>query len=126
MDTRNKIIRPEAAIEIARARRTRLVTGHFDPLLPAHAARLWEIRSVEPDTPIVAVVLDPPRPILGATARAELVAALAAVDYVITLDNADAEGLLGRIPAAEVIREEDADRRRTQAFIEHVQRRHQP
>jgi hypothetical protein len=126
MDTRSKIIGPEAAIEIARARRTRLVTGYFDPLLAAQAARLTEIHSAEPDTLLMAAVLDPPRSILAARARAELAAALSAVDYVIILDSPDAEGLLGRIPAAEVLREEDADRQRTRAFIEHVHRRHQP
>ena len=125
MDTRTKIITLDKAVEIATAQRTRAVTGYFDPLLAAHAGRLYEIRSAEPPMPLLVVILDPPSPVLGARARAELVSALAVVDYVIILDSAGGEEALSRIPAVEVLREEDADRVRTQALAEHVHRRHQ-
>jgi hypothetical protein len=57
------------------------VIGHFDPLLAAHARRLQEL--AVPGTILVVAVSDPPDPLLPAGARAELVAALAAVDYVV-------------------------------------------
>lgn len=57
------------------------VSGWFDPLIAAHAARLAELRLRH--TGLVVVITDPPHPILPARARAELVAALAAVDFVV-------------------------------------------
>lgn len=125
MDTRTKIVSLGKVVEIASRQRVRIVTGYFDPLLAAHAARLYEIRRAEPDTPLVVAILDPSSPVLNARARAELVAALAVVDYVMILNVARGEEALGRIPAAEVLREEDADRTRTRALAEHVHRRHQ-
>ncbi len=116
MDTRGKILDGAAAAQIAGVRRVRLVTGYFDPLLAAHARRLEGIRAAEPDTPLMVAVVDPPLPILPRRARAELVAALRAVDYVVAEDV--------ELRAAEVIHEERADLTRTKDLIEHVQRCH--
>lgn len=57
------------------------VKGCFDPLIAAHALRLAELRCLH--SGLVVVIADPPEPILPARARAELVAALSAVDFVI-------------------------------------------
>ena len=46
------------------------------------------------------VVTDPPRPILPARARAELVAALAVVDYVVLSEEERLEDLLARLEAS--------------------------
>jgi bifunctional ADP-heptose synthase (sugar kinase/adenylyltransferase) len=124
MDTRLKLISLEEAVRLAAQRPVRVVTGYFDPLLAAHAARVEEIRAAAAGEALLAVVLDPAAPILPARARAELVAALAAIDYVVVLPQPDAEQFLARIPAAGIVREEEADRLRTQALIEHVQQRH--
>jgi glycerol-3-phosphate cytidylyltransferase-like family protein len=82
LDTRAKIAQTQAARTI----RTIVVSGYFDPLTAAHARRLAELRSRA--NRLVAVILDPPEPILPARSRAELVAALACVDQVV-LGSAD-------------------------------------
>lgn len=57
--------------------------------------------------------------LLAARARAELVAALAVVDYVI-LDGPPSEALAGLIEADSVFHEETVDRQRTQELTRHV------
>jgi bifunctional ADP-heptose synthase (sugar kinase/adenylyltransferase) len=128
MDTRTKIIEPECAA--ARLEELRgqggtvtVVTGYFDVLVAAHVQRLREVGSA-PGTLFV-MVFDPPAPLLGARARAELVAALAMVDYVVPAAGQAAEELLRRFAASEVVREESADLLRAECLSQHVQRRHQ-
>lgn len=128
MDSREKIVTVEQAASLAergRAAGTRLraITGHFDPLLASHARRLAEL--ARPDGLLFALIADPPDPLLPARARAELVAALRAVDYVILPGSAAIEAALDRLRADEVFREEPADRDRTSALIRHVHTRHQ-
>lgn len=84
MDTRNKIIDYQEALAIARDRPVRWVTGHFDPLLAAHARHVSE--SIQDGALVIAVVTNPADPLLPQRARAELVAALAGVDYVAMKD----------------------------------------
>ncbi len=122
MDTRGKILIPEQALERAREARAagcpvRVVTGRFDPLLPAHARRLSEL--AEPGGWLMVVVTDAPEPILPARARAELVAALRVVDCVVV----GASAVWEDIPADSVLHEETADRRRTRDFVAHVRAR---
>ena len=97
LDTREKISATGAV----------LVTGHFDPLTAAHARRITELK--QSDRPLVVVVTSPANPILPARARAELVAALGAVDQVIVAD--------------EIVHEEAADSERTRALIAHIHSR---
>ena len=59
-----------------------LIIGYFDPLHAVHARRLQELRSGA-DTVVVAID-DPADALLSRSARAELVAALNTVDYVVT------------------------------------------
>ena len=61
-------------------RRLKVVTGCFDPLIAAHARRLKALQ--DGGAALMIVVADPPRPILPARARAELVAGLSVVDFV--------------------------------------------
>jgi bifunctional ADP-heptose synthase (sugar kinase/adenylyltransferase) len=129
MDTRAKIIDCDRAAALAAELRARgsamkLVTGYFDVLLAAHVQRLREIAH-KPGTLFV-LVLDPREPVLGARARAELVAALGMVDYVVPAGERAAQALLGQFTAGEVVREESADLLRARSLSEHVQRRHQP
>lgn len=118
MDTRTKILDAEAAIAAASAARragktVKLVVGTFDPLVAAHARRLREIAGV--GAVLFAAIHEPVTPILPAQARAELVAALGVVDYVV----------LGDVPLRpdEAYREESADAQRTQDLIRNVQKR---
>jgi glycerol-3-phosphate cytidylyltransferase-like family protein len=109
LDTRTKI----AQTDTAKNAHTIVVSGYFDPLTAAHARRLTELRSRAGR--LVAVVLDPPEPVLAARDRAELVAALACVDQVI----------LGASEEIDV-HEEQADLERRAALIAAVQARCAP
>ena len=86
----------------------RWVAGYFDPLLAEHVRRLREC--AKPHEILVVEVMNPEAPLLPQQARAELVAALSMVDYVV-LGNGE--------PAHAIV---DAGVK-TQ-FIEHVLRRH--
>jgi bifunctional ADP-heptose synthase (sugar kinase/adenylyltransferase) len=120
VDTRDKILTAAGAVEAARSarakgRRVSVVTGYFDPLLAGHARRLAGI--AEPGGVLLALVMEPERPILPARARAELVAALAVVDYVAPAEAAS------QIVADRIFREEEADLRRAQELIFRIRQR---
>jgi len=126
MDTRHKIIEPERALTLAkdlRATGVKIVTGYFDVIVAEHVRRLREIKNGSGT--LVVVVLDPPEPLLGGRARAELVAALGVVDYVVPADEQAARELLSHFSASEIVREESADLLRVRRLSEHVKRRHQ-
>ena len=118
MDTRSKIVNAEAA-----PRACTVVTGAFDVLLAADARELAEIRASHPDRPLLVVVLPLPLPLLPQRARAELVAALHMVDYVVITDETDAAGLIESLKPAALVRLEEADARRIRQLTEHVHRR---
>lgn len=80
MDTRTKIVTAAEAARIAEQGAT-VVSGYFDPLLAAQAERLAGIE--HNGAGLLVAIADPGNPILPARARAELVAGLAAVDYVV-------------------------------------------
>jgi bifunctional ADP-heptose synthase (sugar kinase/adenylyltransferase) len=89
MDTRTKILRLEQALAAAaqlrrEGRALRLAAGGFDVLQAAHAEFLSGLRS-DGDALLVAVFDDASlsRPVLPEQARAQLVASLRAVDYVL-------------------------------------------
>jgi bifunctional ADP-heptose synthase (sugar kinase/adenylyltransferase) len=109
LDTRSKIISLHELRERLQDHPTQWISGHFDPLLAEHVGRLRQAR--EPGSLLVVEVTNPARPLLSQRARAELVAALSMVDFVV-LDT----GLRGGQPAA------DADL--TERFIDHVLERH--
>lgn len=126
MDTRDKILTlEEAAAAIDRSGKLTVIAGHFDPMTAEHARRIAKLRGeLSGNTSRIAVIVtDPPEPILPQRARAELVAALHAVDYVVAaMHNTSAE-IVARLRPDEVIQEEAADLRRTQELIAHVHRR---
>jgi len=118
VDTRSKIISVDSLDDLRRrASRLKVVTGHFDPLLAAHARRLAALK--QPGETLVVVITEPDRPLLPAPARAELVAALAVVDCVM-LAGADLEQLLARLKPDELVREEAADEARRADLIRRV------
>ncbi|HEX5432588.1 MAG TPA: hypothetical protein VFW83_11525 [Bryobacteraceae bacterium] len=110
MDTRRKIVSPHDAAKVAASGAT-VVSGYFDPLLAAHASRLSDLK--RKGVPLLALIVDPEDPILPARARAELVAGLAAVDYV-------AESSEGLVPHINLEEEHEALRNR---LIERVHAR---
>ena len=79
MDTRTKIVSTEEAARLAASGAT-VVSGYFDPLVASHAERLAEIK--RDAAPLLVLIATPEHSILSARARAELVAALRAVDHV--------------------------------------------
>ena len=128
MDTREKIIDCERAASLAAQLRSqgatlKVITGHFDVLTTEHIRRLREITNGS--AKLFVVVLDPPAPLLAARARAELVAGLAMVDYVVPAVEQTAGELLSRFAASEIVREESADLLRAERLSQHVQRRNQ-
>ena len=106
MNTRLKIIsrdelRKRLEMHRQKGQRIVLANGCFDVLHAGHVRYLEGARR-EGDVLVVAVNSDastgrlkgPGRPILSAQARAELVAALAPVDYVLIFDEPDVRSLL--------------------------------
>jgi len=105
----------------AQGRPVTVAAGHFDPLLAGQARRLNQI--AVPGGVLVAVVTEPARPILAAKARAELVAALEMVDYVVVAEGPALEELLDGLQANRIFREEAADERRAQELIAQIHRK---
>jgi bifunctional ADP-heptose synthase (sugar kinase/adenylyltransferase) len=118
MDTRTKILSLEAA-----PRACTVVTGTFDPVLAGDARQLAEIRASQPDRPLLVVVLPLPEGLLPQRARAELVAALRMVDYVVTADDAAPHALLATLEPARLVRLEGAQAVRKRQLMEHVHSR---
>src|ERR1700694_5131038 len=105
MDTRAKIISVEEARDIAGEKEVHWISGHFDPLLAEHAAILHA--NAEAGRLLIVELTNPVQPLLPLRARAELVAALAQVDYVVMSDQR------AEAPGDEI----------TRGFIQHVQQR---
>ena len=121
MDTRAKIIDLASAAGLrSQGVRLKLVAGYFDVLTPDLVRRL---QSLSDGARVIAVVLDPPKPLLPAQARAELAAALSMVDYVLSPQGESLEKAIEEIRPDEVVREDLADGKRSQALIEHVHQR---
>ncbi len=122
MDTRTKILSPEAA-----PRACTVVTGAFDPVLAADARELERIRATHPDRQLLVVVLPLSGELLSGRARAELVAALRMVDYVVIApdDATDAatSSWLASLQPARLVRLEDAQAIRKRQLKDHAQRR---
>lgn len=111
MDTRSKIL--DAVPREARQMKT--VLGYFDPMHAGHARRLRELSGS--GNQLTVIIADPPEPILSSRARAELVAALDCVKYVIAGESA-ANGL------PHVVDERSADTARSREFAQYVVARH--
>ena len=79
MDTRTKIIDAAHAARVAREGAT-VVSGYFDPMVASYAEELAKLK--KDGEPLLVLIANPREPILPALARAQLVAGLAAVDYV--------------------------------------------
>lgn len=117
MDTRSKILTLAAALELRPP--VAVATGYFDVLRAEHARELARMRH----HPLLVIVLPLANEILSLPARAELVAALRVVDYVVTADHGDADRLIESLEPVEFVRMEAADRSRARQLIEHVHRR---
>jgi cytidyltransferase-like protein len=116
LDTRIKIVAPDGVRRDERP--LSLVIGYFDPLHAAHIRRLNELcKGCEQ---IVVALADPPEPLLPLRARAELVASLGCVDYVVT----DADRALTELHPDVTVDERSADLHRFDRLRDHVIARH--
>jgi glycerol-3-phosphate cytidylyltransferase-like family protein len=118
VDTRNKIVDPGA---IPAGTAPTVVTGYFDVLRADHIRDLEAAK--RQGTKLAVLVLERPQAVLGQRARAELVAALRMVDYVLTVENADAERLIESLQPAVAVRLEEQEEQRSRQLKEHVQHR---
>jgi glycerol-3-phosphate cytidylyltransferase-like family protein len=121
VDTRSKILSRDAALALPPP--LTLITGYFDILRAEHARDLQQARDGAPAQPLMVVVLTGLNQILDPRARAELVAALRMVDYVVIADDGDGDIFIEALKPAQLVRLEAADQRRARQLMEHVQRR---
>ncbi len=123
MDTRNKILAADAAHALAvRGNLPRAVAlvGPFDVLVAPYLRRLREIRNAHPEGTLVVVLTEPERPILDLEARAELVAALAGVDFVVLPDEGAWEKAVASFAPVAVYREQETHARERQVLVDWV------
>jgi bifunctional ADP-heptose synthase (sugar kinase/adenylyltransferase) len=122
VDTRSKILTAEDAPRIAGP--LTLVTGYFDVLRREDVRELEASASLDPDTPrLLVAVLPLENALLAQRARAELVAGLRMVDYVIAASESEAEELIRAVQPRRVVRLEAAHARLAQELSERVHRR---
>lgn len=120
VDTRSKIFAAPTVDAVAFGD-AQFVLLYLDPLTEAHAARLEQLAAASGGRPLVAVVLNPPEPLLPERARAELAASLACVHAVVT---GASEAWIGTVPATRRCDERDADMARRATLMQHVAARH--
>lgn len=122
MDTRTKILPWADARPLLQAAGAPLVTGLFDPLTSAHAARLAELAKTH--GPLFVLVTEGEDAILPVSARAELAASLACVRCVVAPPPEGESAVLESLPPSRLIREEAADAERRAQLTRHVHARH--
>ena len=113
LDTRLKILSTDQAL--AALKGCAVFIAYFDILSAPLLRRLAEV-----GRPVVAVVLDPPNPVLAARTRAELAAALACVEAVVPVSG-DPGPFLLELEPVNIVHWEQEDAQRTARLIEHVQ-----
>ena len=124
MDTRNKILTLDAALRLPQP--LTVVTGYFDVLRADHVRDLRQARAMAPERPLLAVVLPGEDALLDQRARAEMLAALRMVDYVVPAAGSGLELLQAALPSSQWVRLEAADQRRSRQLMEHVRNRQAP
>ena len=123
MDTRSKILTLAAAEALPRP--LALATGYFDVLRAEHARDLQRVRGRTPGARLVVAVVTYAGEWMPVPARAELVAALRMVDYVVTMNHDALDGFIERLRPVEIVRLEAADLGRRRRLIEDAQRKQQ-
>lgn len=117
MDTRSKILTWDAALCLPRGSVT-LVAGYFDALRASHVRDLATL-----ERPVLAVVLPFADELVPQPARAEMVAALRMIDYVMIAKTNDLDALIGHLAPRRTLRLEDRDAALVQQLIQHVHSR---
>lgn len=109
MDTRSKILTAPAALEIT-ARPIAIFTGTFDVLRAGHVRALEAAHAPEGGALLV-VVLPRAGELLPQCARAELVASLRMVDYVVAGSPVELDALIDGLDPIDVVSLEEAEER---------------
>jgi hypothetical protein len=112
LDTRAKILTTEQAL--AALKGCHAFVAYFDILSVALIRRIAEI-----GRPVVAVVLNPPNSVLSPRTRAELAAALAAVEAVVPVSEG-LDAFLEALEPGKIVHWESEDAKRTANLIDHV------
>jgi bifunctional ADP-heptose synthase (sugar kinase/adenylyltransferase) len=121
MDTRSKILTPAQAASLSGP--LAMVAGQFDILRAAHIRDLEALRRRVGAARLLGVVLPAPGEILAQPARAEMLAALRVIDYVVIAGEAVADRLADSLQPVEFVRLAAADARRARELKEHVHSR---
>ncbi len=117
MDTRNKILSLEDALSRAWLGLV-IVAGSFDVLRASLVREIGAIRERTGARTLLAAVLPVENEILPQRGRAELAAALRAIDYVVIADRAALERLAAGLDPLETVSLEAEDRCRTRELRE--------
>ena len=120
-DTRGKIVSVKDAAGIAREERSRgtkviAFVTHAEVLRAPHVRRLEEASG---HGKLFVILTDPESPLVPLEARAEIVAGLRVVDYVVKVSEGAAAALAAIAPDI-TIQDEAEDRGRTRELMEHV------
>ena len=139
MDTREKILRLDQALELlaelaADGKRIAVAMGWFDVLRSSHTEALagalgGTLSGARPAADVLAVAVfadggddgGDGRTLLDESSRAQLAAALAVVDYVVICDRSEVEGLRSAAGSRVVV---DAEALATGNVVDDVLRRH--
>jgi glycerol-3-phosphate cytidylyltransferase-like family protein len=129
MDTRDKILSGQAAVETVcqskrLGRKLTVVTGYFDVLQVAHVRHLAAVRKTTGDGVLMVVLIPGGGSLLSHRARAELVAGISMVDYVVIEAEGGLDEFLCCLSADEVVSRQAADDEQQRLLIEHVLLRH--
>ncbi len=119
MDTRIKILSGPRILE---GEPLAVVTGYFDVVRAEHVRDLAAAHRRAPRARLLVVVVRGAEPLLPLAARAELVAAIRMVDYVLTADDHDVERLVKALRPVILVRLESDDLHRVSRLKEHVHR----
>ncbi len=122
MDTRRKILSPAEARALVGP--LTVVTGYFDVLGPEDIRELQAAAASGAErSRLLAVVLPLRDAALSARARAELVAALRMVDYVVAAEENEVDPLMEALRPGSLVRLDAGQTLRKKQFIEYVKRR---
>ena len=118
MDTRTKIVSPNAAAEFPQP--LLLVTGRFDILRTEMARELAAARERTGAQTLAVAILPLADEVAPLAARAQLAAALRVVDYVFPIPEGDLKSLADRLQPMEILDLQEADAERKRQLIAHV------
>jgi hypothetical protein len=121
VDTREKILPLQKAVERVRNGRWRVVAGYFDPLTAEEAKWVARVAVDGRDHPkLLAIILETEESLLPVQARAALVAALRHVSIVAIAQPEAWKRLITASADVEIIEDLEGERRRSEQFVQFI------